>query len=238
LIFFDSDSLGKKCYYKLGVSYLALHQHAEAATNFDLAYLNSNDDSLKVECTFLKCLTYMLDKNFEYALLEIFNLPETLSTYNQNKKLFYEASVYLMKDEFNTSDSLYEKLFKQNTSLYESYLLSHKKFKKDNRLKIKTAKTLSYILPGAGQFYARDTKNGLNSLLLTAAVFSVYLVVAKTVSPIEAIVGISPWFQRYYQGGIKHAGIIAAERKEKIKKQYYVQLIDLYRNFNNEKNKN
>lgn len=233
LVFFDSENLGKKCFFNLGTSYLSMQRYAEAATNFDLAYNNSNNDSLKIACTFFKCLSYLLEKNYEYALLEIVNLPEQLAVANSQKKLFYEASIHLLRDEFREADSLYTKLFQQKSKSYESYQLVRKKFNKANRFSVKTSKTLSYIIPGAGQMYAGDVKNSLNSLLLSASFFTLYLVVAQTVSPIEAVVGISPWFQRYYQGGIKHAGMIAIEKKEKIKKQHYVNLIELYRNFNN-----
>lgn len=237
LIYFDNDRYGKDCFYKLGLSYLATQRNVEAASNFDLAYSNTNNDSIKIECTFLKCLSFMLEKNYEYALLEVFNLPEQMSPRNTNKKLFYEASIYLMKDELKTSDSLYTSLFKQKLSNYNSYVTLLKKFNRDNRIQVKTAKTLSYILPGAGQMYAGDVKNSLNSLILSASFFALYLVVGNTVSPIEAVIGIGPWFQRYYTGGVKHAGAIALEKKATIKKQYYVNLIDIYSNFINENSK-
>lgn len=237
LIFFDSENLGKKSFFNLGTSYLAMQRYNEAAVNFDLAYNNTSNDSLRIACTFYKCLSYLLEKNFEYAMLEIYNLPDQLNEANQQKKLFYEASVHLLKDEFNEADELYTKLFQQKNTSYETYQSMRKQFNKANRLKVKTAKILSYIIPGAGQMYAGDVKNSLNSLLLSASFFTLYLVVAQTVSPIEAVIGISPWFQRYYQGGVKHAGMIATEKKEKIKKQHFVKLIELYRTFNNEKNK-
>ena len=89
----------------------------------------------------------------------------------------------------------------------------------------KTARLLSMILPGTGQFYSGDVKNGLNSLLLTGGFITVGLMVATNYSLIDAVISIIPWVQRYYIGGFKRAGNIAKDRLLQKQDEIYQQIL-------------
>ncbi len=77
----------------------------------------------------------------------------------------------------------------------------------------KTARVLSMILPGAGQFYAGDIKNGLNSLLLNALLGFWFVTTGLAYTFVDAAATVTPWLFRYYGGGIRRAGEIV-EKKE------------------------
>jgi hypothetical protein len=83
---------------------------------------------------------------------------------------------------------------------------------------------MSIFLPGLGQFYAGDIKNGLNSLLLTGGFFTIGFIVAINYSLVDAMVAVVPWIQRYYVGGYNRAAGIA-ENKKKSKQDKVYQAI-------------
>jgi tetratricopeptide (TPR) repeat protein len=89
----------------------------------------------------------------------------------------------------------------------------------------KTARILSMILPGAGQFYSGDIKNGVNSLLLTGGFITVGFLVAINYSLLDSFVSIIPWIQRYYIGGFKRAGNIAEDRLLQKQDEIYQQIL-------------
>ena len=101
------------------------------------------------------------------------------------------------------------------------------KNEKINRLNPRTARILSMIIPGLGQFYAGDIKNGTNSIILTLGIATWGIVTAvKSTSPFDVLVTAAPWFQRYYMGGYKKAEQIAINEKKKRRSKVYNQILD------------
>lgn len=232
LIFFDKEIYGPQCYQNIGTSYYKLAEYNEAINYFDLAYNSSLNDSIKLESIFNKVLCYMQLKSYDYALLEIFNISDSLSLKNIARKKFYEGSIYYMQGNYEKALESFENIYSKDNEYKKKLNDIYNAFLKENKFSVNRAKILSYIIPGLGQAYSGDYKNSINSFLLTAGFVTLYLTVASTISPIEAIVGIGPWFQRYYQGGIKHSGLIAQKKKEKIKSKYYITIADFVMNGN------
>ena len=94
--------------------------------------------------------------------------------------------------------------------------------------KPKTAKILSMIVPGSGQFYAGDIKNGINSLLLTGGFIYLGVHAALNYGIINSLASASPWIQRYYLGGFKRAELIAEERLALKRDRIYQQILDVF----------
>jgi TM2 domain-containing membrane protein YozV len=87
------------------------------------------------------------------------------------------------------------------------------------------AKLFSIFIPGAGQFYAGDIKNGFNSLLLTGGFLALGIYSLLFFTPFDAIVTVAPWFQRYFMGGYKRAALIAADRLNEKQNRIYLQIL-------------
>ena len=102
----------------------------------------------------------------------------------------------------------------------------HKIFenRKLNNPNPKTALVLSIIFPGAGQIYAGDVKDGINSLLLTSFIAVVAVYVAFEYQPLDAI-SIVPWFMRFYQGGIFNAKKIAETNRQFNRNQIFNNIL-------------
>jgi hypothetical protein len=81
------------------------------------------------------------------------------------------------------------------------------------------------IIPGSGQFYAGDVKNGFNSLLLTGGFVTVGFIIAINYSLLDSFVSVIPWIQRYYIGGIKRSGDIAVDRKLQKQDEIYQEIL-------------
>ena len=85
---------------------------------------------------------------------------------------------------------------------------------------------MSMIVPGLGQLYVGDVKNGLKSFVLSVGLFSLGLRSALINNPLDAAISTLPWFQRYYQGGFKKAELIAIARIQEKRYKIYNQLLD------------
>jgi TM2 domain-containing membrane protein YozV len=137
------------------------------------------------------------------------SLPDSLIRYKNFllgitwfNELDFEASRMSFKEALQ-ADDIAEK------NAVDSLFYALSKIKHPNP---KTAKTLSIFFPGAGQFYAGDIKNGINSLLLTGAFLALGISTAIRYSLVDAFGSVLPWFQRYYMGGYNRAERIAEER--------------------------
>ena len=84
----------------------------------------------------------------------------------------------------------------------------------------KKASYLSMGLPGLGQFYSGDLKNGFSSLGLNAVLLSAFLITVSSSGVLNAVLIIYPWYQRYFIGGFqaarRNAIIIKQERRADI----------------------
>ena len=92
----------------------------------------------------------------------------------------------------------------------------------------RTARILSICLPGLGQFYAGDIKNGINSLLLTGAFLALGINTAIKYTLVDAFGSVLPWFQRYYMGGFSRAERIAEDRLREKQDKIFRALIEVY----------
>ena len=91
----------------------------------------------------------------------------------------------------------------------------------------KVAKFLSVLIPGAGQIYSNDLKNGINSLALNSAILYGGYLISIRYSLLDAVITVFPWFIRYYKGGYKNAEIIANKRFSMKKEKTLKQLLEI-----------
>ncbi|WP_259015438.1 tetratricopeptide repeat protein [Emticicia fluvialis] len=230
VIFFDKkEEFRKQCYKNIADCLYATQNFEEAADYYELAFYQQKTDSLKAEILFRKLSCFLLTNNFEYAEIELFSLPENLSESQKRRKTFYAAVLHFSTDR-------YEEAKKEFISLIDSTDLEAKqkihelfaKNEKISRLNPKTAQTLSMILPGLGQFYAGDVKNGFNSFLLTGGIITWGVLTAiNSAARFDVFITMVPWFQRYYMGGYNKAAIIAENQKKKRRAKVYNQLLDV-----------
>lgn len=229
VIYFDkAEEYRKRCYKNIADCLYETQQYEEAADYYELAFFQQKTDSLKAEILFKKLSCYLIQNSFDYAEVELLNLPNNLTIEQRRRKVFYEAVLNFSTEKYDESKKQFLQLIDstniESKNRIEGLFLKNDKISK---LSPRKARILSMIMPGLGQFYAGDFKNGANSILLTAGI-GVWGVMAavRSTSPVDALFTMVPWFQRYYSGGYKKAEIIAENQKKKRRAKVYNEILD------------
>lgn len=229
IIYFDkADIYRKYCYKNIADCLFETQQFEEAADYYELAFFQQKTDSSKAEVLFRKLSCYLIQNSFDYAEIELLNLPNNLNAEQSRRKIFYSAVLNFSTEKYDLAKPQFLALI-DTTDLESKNKIEYLFAKNDkiNKLSPRKAKIMSMILPGLGQFYAGDIKNGTNSILLTAGIATWGIVAAiKSASPLDAIITMVPWFQRYYTGGYKKAEQIAINQKKARRAKVYNQILD------------
>ena len=226
-LYFEQGSKRAFLYQQLGDCYFGYSKYEQAAYSYELGYNSESNDSIKTEIIFKKTNALLLQEKYQYALAELYSLADSMpSIYFNRKKNFYLGIAYFGNNEFALSEKSFLGAL-PNNSLTEAKQIKNLfiKNKKVSRVKPKTARILSMCLPGLGQFYAGDIKNGINSLVINALFVGLFTYSFVTISPIDAYFSVLPWFQRYYKGGYTKAGIIAEQKVKKRRVKVYNEII-------------
>ncbi len=227
VLFFDNEKqYAKDIYHNIAESLYQTNKPAEAADYFELAYFIAPSDSIKNHISLRRAACFLQLQQHKYAEVELYNLTDSLPASQQSMADFYMGIIQFANKDYESSEITFKKIAPDTAKISELFVRN----KKIDRLKPKTAKILSIILPGLGQFYAGDIKNGLNSLLLSGGLFYLGINSAINNSLLDAAISVLPWYQRYYTGGFKRAEKIAeAKIKERRFKVYNALLDELNR---------
>lgn len=209
-------------FYNIGNCFQNTGQFNSAVEFYDKAFNNFIVDSLRINALFKKIECYILQHEYGLALTELFGISDTVSKADIYKREFYTGVCYFgMADYENAGQSFVNSIdttFGDQRSQIRQLFADKKNFERPNP---KTALLLSMLFPGLGQFYTGDIRNGMNSLLLTSALAYLGFSVAFEQSPLDAIITVLPWFQRYYQGGYLKAEQIAITKRAEKKARIY-----------------
>jgi tetratricopeptide (TPR) repeat protein len=221
---FFSD--GKKDLYLFSqiakISYLKT-DYETAQKYFGLAYNQTDNDSLKTELLFSKASCQILNKNFQFALIDLFSINDS-SEIIQKRLTFYLGTCYFGLEDFNKAKTYFESCVESKDKQKVSEMFSGKKLLTPYPEK---AKIMSMIIPGLGQTYAGDLKSGLNSLLLTSGLIVLGINIGISYRPVDAIFSVFPWYQRYYTGGFGKAEDIAIKKRQSKRSAVYNYLLKL-----------
>jgi tetratricopeptide (TPR) repeat protein len=215
VLFFSGDRYRDECQRQLAALHTQTGDYARAIYYCDLLYQNAQNDSLRYEALFSKTGLLMLQNEYKKALLELLSLPKSLPEPWMNRKRLYLGAAHFGIQDFDAArEDLLPFFAAEDQEGRREFERLMRQAERAARKNPKTARWLSTFLPGAGQFYAGDIKNGLNSLLLNALLGYFFVNTAIQFSVVDAAASISPWLFRYYGGGIKRAGEIVQRKKE------------------------
>ena len=214
IAFFESDNITNLNY--LAESYQKIKSYDNALVHYSLIYNLLTNDSLKNEVCFEMAKCYMSEDKYEYAEIEILNIKE-LNNYFKSRKNYYLFLIYLYDGEFELSKNYFLNIREFSDAninqIERSFSHLEKKIRRTNP---KVASALSMVIPGSGQVYSGNLSSGINSLLLTTTALSIFTIISFRYSPIEAILSVFPYYQRYYIGGVLNA-INFVEEKNRIR---------------------
>jgi tetratricopeptide (TPR) repeat protein len=204
------------------ISYL-VNDYETAQKYWGLAYNLAENDSLKTELLFNKASCQILNKNYQYALIDLFSVTDT-SVMVEKRTNFYLGTCYFGLEDFSKARTYFELCVALKNRKEVDDLFSRKNLLSPSP---KTARILSMITPGLGQAYSHDLKSGLNSLLLTSGLIALGINISIRYSPVDAIFAILPWYQRYYTGGFGKAGEIASRKRQLKRNEVYNKILKM-----------
>ena len=229
VIYFGQGKYDAEVFELLGRIHQFSGDYERAASFFSQAadYAVISEDFLRNKIAHASSL--ILANKVVLAKIELLGLSDNIPDSIQVKQYFLLGVSEFSSGEFDESRKAFKKAIAINNQAKSSEIDSL--FDALNKIKHpnpKTARTLSLILPGAGQFYAGDVKNGLNSLLLTGGFVTVGFIVAVNYSLLDSFVSVIPWIQRYYIGGFKRAGDIAKDRMLEKQNEIYQKILNCF----------
>lgn len=224
-IFFGQGKYDAEAFEMLGQIANRALQFEQAARYFGSATQASTDEVVIGRNTFFKASAHIRNEDFQLALIELLGMSDALPDTLIQAREFLLGVSYFNIQNFSDSRIHFRQAIppeaKTQAAKIDSLFDALVAIKHPNP---KTARLMSIFLPGLGQFYAGDVKNGINSLLLTGSFFTLGFIVAVNYSLVDAMVAVVPWVQRYYVGGYNRAAGIA-ENKKKSKQDKVYQAI-------------
>jgi hypothetical protein len=224
-LFFGSGRSSDYLYKQIANAFFKNKQFEQANYFYDLSYKTATDDSIKKELIFNKSQSYLLSGDFQKSVYELTSLGSNLSVYFNNKQNFYFAVSYFGLEDFKNSEMYFLNLTEGRPEAQQEIRKLFNSKKKLYRPNPKTAKTLSRILPGSGQIYSGDLKNGLNSIILTGGLALLGVHMYSEYSLFDSFMSVFPWFLRYYQGGYNKAYEIAKRKRAFRRNLAYKQIL-------------
>jgi tetratricopeptide (TPR) repeat protein len=214
--------------FRLAESLLAAKEYERAMIFFDEAYHLSSDPQRKSSILFNKALVYLETNNPGFALIELLSMRTAEDTALAMRKSYYLGAVRMRMDQYN----LAEKHFIDYCNLggipekipeIQALFADTLKFK---RMNPRLAGYFSLIIPGSGQFYAGAYPEAINSFLLVGSLQVAFIYISANYGLLDAYLGIFPWWQRYYSGGYKAAKKLASEKKNKLRDELYLKILN------------
>lgn len=225
IVYFDQNgSLDSLSFSRIANGYFNLNDFNKASEYFNYAFNVTGDYNSYLDMV----LCQLLAGRYKAAKLSLFNIPRLnaslttrklilLSLTDFNLRKFSSSKNYLIKSADSTERQIQEDIFVSANKITRKY----KKSK---------VKTMSLLLPGLGQAYSGDIKEGLNSFGLAIAFGALYIKVTNSLGLIDGMLSVLPWYQKFYVGGFYKSGSIAEKRQSIELNRLYNALIVTYEN--------
>jgi tetratricopeptide (TPR) repeat protein len=230
-LFFGYDRVDEAS-IQIGHCYSELSNYDQAESFYDRAFKYSNSDSLKNEAVLGKtfCLL-MQNKNF-LALSELLYVSDNSNVEQQTGMHFLKGiACYGLGDDTLAYDEFYTVLNLSEINDSVKTLLTtefNKVYQYHKKYSPNRAYFMSGILPGSGQLSVGAYKDGINSMLLIAALSLVAVLMFRDhYLFIDVALALFPWIQRYYLGGMDKAKELAISKIEARRYKSYLRIIEL-----------
>ncbi len=228
---FDKKHEFNDIYLKIANIFDKKNDYKQAIKYYNLAWQIIPNDSIKNEIIFKKVLCQLKDENYFGALNELYEVSDSSSEYFKLKTKLYEGIALFGVGDYKSSEKSLSELVNQKGKdsikiIFKSFIKFNKKFNPDRIEK------MSRILPGLGQIYTGDIKNGINSLALILAISYYAALTAVNYSWFDGLLILSSWFTRYYNGGAGKARELAEQKILKQKSKVYDEIIKVIENNN------
>lgn len=228
VLFFAGSQVLPEVTFRMAESCLAAGRFDQALLYYDEAFHLNRDPDRKAEILFSRAGAYLQSGNPSFALIELLSIQSEGDTLIDLRKLFYLGAVKMRMDQYAAAEKYFtdylllagfpEKVPGLTALMADTVLFS--------RINPRLAGYFSLIIPGSGQLYAGEWKEALNSFLLVGGLQAAFIFISANYSLLDAYLGIFPWWQRYYSGGYKAAKRLAIEKKNKLRDEVYLNILE------------
>jgi tetratricopeptide (TPR) repeat protein len=229
VLFFDRSQTKPDVYEYLAYCNFYSGDYELASKYFDLAYFRyENSDSLMNEMLLGKVNCLLLQQKFQLALIELYNFENLEDPYFFNKVEFYLAITRFWTRDFEKSHIHFINVLDPNNQNGRKEIdMLFEQNRKTEKINPRKAKVMSMILPGLGQIYYGNAKEGVNSFLLSGGLSYLFVYYLGSFTIVESTLVIFPWLERYYKGGYRKAESLAASKKEAKYSEIFNQILNI-----------
>lgn len=210
--------------FKIGLAYRAQEWWAEAAEAMIRAIQRTQKTELQAGMRVELAVTLIASGAYDLALIELIKVDmQTQSVQLQQRARFLRGVAYLYQFKWKQAQSVFQAYFGATSDAAEIAAEIDTLFREAlnrSQKSEKTARLLSTFLPGLGQTYAEDWKNGLNALLLNTALGYITLNATVDRDYDDAILSFFFLFYRYYAGNRYRAAEAAQAFNDQANRQY------------------
>jgi hypothetical protein len=214
--FFSVDSFEKEiALLKKSYCQKNLNDFEKAYKTLQRITLINIPDSIQFKVLYEKVLLSYLSGNPQQAETEIVELDVKIRDYQLlNKYLFLKVIVKNELLKWNEADSLLKLYFQLNKSDANSTEMTSL-LKKPRIRNPRTARTISYLIPGGGQIYTYHIFQGLTSFALQGTFLYYTIASIKNGFLISGLTLGAGIFQMFYFGGARYAYYLAEKNNAK-----------------------
>ena len=229
-LFFDADQpQAGEVQFKIGLAYRAQEWWAEAAEAMIAAVQLTTETKLQAERRVELAVTLIASGAYDLALIELIKVDmQSQSARLRQRARFLRGIAYLYQFKWEQARSVFHAYFDKIPSaagaaaeIDRLFLDAHGRSQKSE----KVARLLSTLLPGLGQTYAGDWKNGLNALLLNGVLGYVTLDAAIERDYDDALLSFFFLFHRYYSGNRYRAAEAAQTFNDQENRQHVEKIL-------------
>ena len=204
-LFFDANHpQAGDVQFKIGLAYRAQEWWVEAVEAMVAAVQLTTETELQAERRVELAVTLIASGTYDLALVELIKVDmQSQSARLRQRARFLRGIAYLYQFKWEQAQSVFQAYFDETPNAAEAATEIDALFSDAVNLSQKSEKTarlLSTFLPGLGQTYAGDWKNGVNALLLNGVLGYVTLDAAIERDYDDAILSFFFLFHRYYSG--------------------------------------
>ena len=195
VLFFGAKDQVGELNYATGNCYFQLQNLELAERHYRMA-MAVLKDSLKSEALLRKASCLILKGNYNRALLDLFRHDCSKYPKLYKNKHILIGTAYFGLEDFEKSESHYITALGNDDPDKPGQierLFDKRALRKPNP---KLAMILSIVVPGAGQLYSGDIKNGINSIVLTSGLLFLAYQIAIRQSYWDALFSVFPWFNK------------------------------------------
>ncbi len=229
IFFHPDDPRASDAFYKIGLANQSEQRWTEAIDALETAIQQTGNAELKAERRIDLAVTMIASGQYDLALLELIKFSARgPSNRLRQRALFLQGVAYLYRFNWESARQAFKTYFDANPELQHKAKTIDALFEgaiHRPQKSVTVAKVLSTILPGAGQAYVGEWKNGLNALALNGLLGFASVNAALDKRYQDATFLTFFLFQRYYLGNRYRAGEAAKQFNERSEHQHAAKIL-------------